>query len=330
MRRWFFLSISFVLLACHPPSSGSKARQRTLSPANDDDGNNYVRSGDLSDSEVNENAPRDLKSIDGHPEVVYLLRRTKSPLPNGGTRTEFGPCTGTFVQTEQNKSRRVILTAKHCLSDQNARYYAFSGEGTRINSDEFYDPRQVFEKGYGVALAAPLADGDTSNANLGPRGFQFSDVAIMVTDRDLDEGVEPATLSRQAPDKNSECEGTGYGDRNGSKGWKRPVTLNLDEVDAYNLSTRSTNEKDPASLPGSGDSGGPLFCKQNGQVNQVGVMSAGYDSTKEPAFYARADILYDTVDKVIAQVEKAGNNKPLDVPRQSVPSPSESASSSSR
>jgi hypothetical protein len=238
-------------------------------------------------------------------------------------------CSGSLIRTEKTKNRRVVLSAKHCFDNASDNVFAYAGRGKEISeTDDLIPTPQTFLGRFKVTARFALADGSTDNRNLNlPNriGYPFSDISVLILDHDLPEKVKPSEISRQAPDVEQDCVAVGYGNRGGKLGWQRPVTLDLKWVDDYNLVEISKNPQDPASLTGPGDSGGPLFCNVRGKKLQVGVVSGGStlpnhrSDTYGAGFFARVDIVYDILEKILLKVDSGDALSPNDIPRQSDP-----------
>ena len=193
-----------------------------------------------------------------------------------------GGCTGTLIAPD------MVLTAAHCVESQNGGFIGDT-EGTFTVNGQTYRTTKV-----------------TVHPSYNPNNFGAGyDIAIMKLERPVD-GVTPYDINRTTPQVGQMLTLVGFGETGSSTsgsyndfGNKTVGQTAIDEVSETHISWNFDSHDESNTAPG--DSGGPAFVEQNGQLVVAGVTSGGDGdphSLGDFSFDTRVDTLAAWIDQV--------------------------------
>lgn len=187
----------------------------------------------------------------------------------------FSFCTGTLV------APRTVITAAHCVDGQDPKGFTFG----------FGPSQDQVEAQVGVVSAVQHPQWDSQNL--------VNDVAVLTLDQDAP--VAPVAMN---PSMDQSWIGkkvtlVGYGVTDGPSqtggGTKRMVTVTVDKVEATTLGYTTTNGETACN----GDSGGPAYLEEGGQLLVAGITSYGDQGCKQYGVYTRVDAYLDFIKEQI-------------------------------
>jgi len=199
-----------------------------------------------------------------------------------------GSCTGTLV------APRTVLTAGHCVEQADPSSLSF---GFGAAEDQLEQVVQVVS-----AVQHPNWDSQQL----------ANDVAVLTLAEDA-----PVQRVSMNPKMDSSWVGktvtlVGFGVTDGPSqtgfGTKRMVDVTIDQVDATSLHYTTEQGKTACN----GDSGGPAFVEENGNLLVVGVTSYGDEKCQEFGVYTRVDAYLDFIYGEIAKAGPVDPNSPQD------------------
>jgi secreted trypsin-like serine protease len=210
-----------------------------------------------------------------------------SPIVNGQETSEY-PATGMLLQQGQVfctgtvVGPRTVLTAAHCVEGQDASQFSF---GFGPSQDQVENEIKVV-----AATVHPKADtkqliNDVAVVTLG----EDAPVAPIAMNQAMDAGWVGRTVIL-----------VGYGVSDGPSqsgaGTKRMVGVTIDQVDATTLHYTTKNGQTACN----GDSGGPAFADDGGNLVVAGITSYGDQNCQEYGVYTRVDTYLDFINEQIA------------------------------
>jgi secreted trypsin-like serine protease len=227
--------------------------------------------------------------------------RHRVPIVNG-TETSDYPATGMLLMQGQVGctgtlvAQSTVLTAAHCI------------DGMQPGSLEFGFGPDQYQIDVTVPVAAVAQHPQWDSQNLA------NDVGVLTLAQDAP--IAPVTMN---PSMDQSWIGkvvtlVGYGVTDGASqtgiGTKRMVDVTIDSLDAATLHYTTEQGKTACN----GDSGGPAFYEENGQLLVVGVTSYGDQQCQQYGVYTRVDAFLDWVQQQITAPTADPNdpNAPVD------------------
>ncbi len=207
-------------------------------------------------------------------------------------------CTGTLV------SARTVLTAGHCLWNLSSPYskkdYAKHPEeiviwaGVAIGKDlDPNDPRsgRIIANGAAAAKWHPRWQGGAPSDAV--------DMGLILLAPEQSNGITPYDVNRSTPTAAQKGIIVGYGKTNISKG----VVKNWGTTQVRSVNSRMIGIGGESSIC-SGDSGGPLFTDDTGELKVAGVASrTTWDCNPRSGSTTRVDTMVSWIDSVMEQWE---------------------------
>ena len=285
------LKASIVIISSASLLFGTSCTQNSLTPSSEV----KIRNGDLPSASQNDARNRG---------IVALTTPERSE--KGHTI-----CSGPIL------NRKVILTAAHCIVDDqgNSR-----GVELWVSWGNKISPNRLVK----VKEAIPHPDYNVNSWN-----FASHDIAVLILEESLPSDLQPVPLAQQEPDIGRETYASGYGlsvDAHEASEDELPnYTGTLYQTEGKMVrKARKINfphlvSENKGSQSCSGDSGGPLFVKNNGQFEVAGLLSfVELDSDDERSrcgrdgHYTYPGLYFDWIEE---QASKAGDVGPAPKPR---------------
>ena len=227
-----------------------------------------------------------------------LVSGRHSPIVNGQETTDY-PATGMLLHQGQPSctgtlvGSRTVLTAGHCVEQASPSSLSFAFGPSIDQIDTSID----------VVDAVQHPDWDSQQL--------ANDIAVVTLAQDAP--VERVTMNdlMDASWVGRPITLVGYGVTDGPSqtgiGTKRMVDVTIDKVEATSLHYTTQQGKTACN----GDSGGPAFVEENGNLVVVGVTSYGDQNCQEFGVYTRVD---PYLDFIFDQIKKSGSdpNAPSD------------------
>lgn len=214
---------------------------------------------------------------DGRRGTPIVNGQETSDYPEAGVLLQQGQafCTGTLI------APRSVLTAGHCVEGQDPSQFSF---GIGASQDQLDTELSVVG-----AVQHPQFDmqqlvNDVAVVTLG----EDAPIAPMPMNPSMDQSWigKPVTL-------------VGYGVDDGpsqsNAGIKRMVTVTIDQVDPTTL--HYTTQQGQTAC--NGDSGGPAFSDEGGQLVVAGITSYGDQNCQQYGVYTRVDAYLDFINEQI-------------------------------
>ncbi|MBK8254707.1 MAG: serine protease [Polyangiaceae bacterium] len=193
-------------------------------------------------------------------------------------------CTGTIVGT------RSVLTAAHCIDQM--------------------DPSQV---SFGIGAAADQLEAElkvvsgVQHPNWDSQSLT-NDVAVLTLGEDSPIPAIPLNPAMDDSWIGRKVTLVGYGVTDGTQqtgaGVKRMVDVTIDKLEPTTLHYTTQNGQTACN----GDSGGPAFADENGQLYVAGITSYGDQGCEQYGVYTRVDAFIDFIEEQI----KNGGSAPAD------------------
>ncbi len=210
-----------------------------------------------------------------------------NPIVNGQETADY-PATGMLLQQGQPfctgtvVGPRTVVTAAHCVENQDPSQISFG----------FGPSAGQIEAELKVALAVTHPEWDSQQL--------ANDIAVITLGEDAP--VEPIPLNKSMDDSwiGRKVTLVGYGVSDGPSqtgaGIKREVTVTIDQLEPTTLHYTTTNGQTACN----GDSGGPAYADEGGELVIAGITSYGDQNCKEYGVYTRVDAFLGFVEEQIA------------------------------
>lgn len=215
----------------------------------------------------------------GHRENPIVNGQETSDYPATGMLLVQGQtfCTGTVI------APRTVITAAHCVEQMSPSEMTF---GLGPNENQVQAELKVVS-----AVQHPQWDSQQL----------ANDVAIVTLGEDAP--VAPVALNKAMDDTwiGRKVTLVGYGVSDGPSqtgaGIKREVDVTIDKLDATHLQYTTQNGQTACN----GDSGGPAYADEGGQLVIAGVTSYGDQNCQQYGVYTRVDAFLDFIEEQIAK-----------------------------
>lgn len=223
----------------------------------------------------------------GHRDSSIVNGQETSDYPATGMLLQYGQpfCTGTVV------APRTVVTAAHCVENQDPSQISF---GFGPSADKVEAEIQVVS-----AVTHPQWDSQQL----------ANDIAVITLSEDAP--VEPIPLNKSMDDSwiGRTVTLVGYGVSDGPSqtggGIKREVDVKIDKLEATTLGYTTTNGQTACN----GDSGGPAYADEGGQLVIAGITSYGDQGCQQYGVYTRVDAYLDFIEE---QIANGGGSVPND------------------
>lgn len=218
---------------------------------------------------------------DGRRGTPIVNGQETSDYPEAGVLLQQGQafCTGTLI------APRSVLTAGHCVEGQDPSQFSF---GIGASQDQL-----DFELSVAGAVAHPQFDMQQL----------VNDVAVVTLGEDAPINPMPMNQAMDQTWIGRSVTLVGFGVDDGpsqsNAGIKRMVDVTIDQVDATTL--HYTTQQGQTAC--NGDSGGPAFADEGGQLVVAGITSYGDQNCQEYGVYTRVDAFLDFINE---QVQNGG------------------------
>ena len=214
---------------------------------------------------------------DGRRGTPIVNGQETSDYPEAGVLLQQGQafCTGTLI------APRAVLTAGHCVDGQDASSFTF---GIGPSQDQLE---------YEIPVAGAVAHPQFDMQQL------VNDVAVVTLAEDAPIAPMPMNQAMDQSWIGRSVKLVGYGVDDGpsqsNAGVKRMVDVTIDQVDATTLHYTTQNGQTACN----GDSGGPAFADEGGQLVVAGITSYGDQNCQEYGVYTRVDAYLDFINEQI-------------------------------
>lgn len=199
-------------------------------------------------------------------------------------------CSGTLISPTH------VLTAAHCTVGMNAEQMSFEVGGRVYEVAEVSNHPKYNDDDFGAGY----------------------DIAIMTLKQSV-EGIEPSPINRQTPVVGQMLTLVGFGEGGTSTGGstndfgtKRVGETPIDNVTNTHIEWNFDSHTESNTAPG--DSGGPAFVNQGGQLVVAGITSGGSGDAHtlgDNSFDTRVDTLADWIDGIVGS-NQPGGDPPVD------------------